>query len=127
VVVGMSVEGNAETREDQAARNQALFREINERVRELNRSFAQLVDLGDWICECANDTCVERVEMSIEDYETIRRGGNSFFVVPSKEHVWPDVERVTKQTGRYWIVEAIGEAGKPAAVPSSDGPLRLKT
>jgi hypothetical protein len=109
----MPLDRNADKHDARAAGSQSLFREINERVYELNRSFAQLVELGDWICECTDVTCVELVEMSMDEYEAIRRDANSFFVVPNEEHVSRDVERITKQTRRYWIVEKIDEAREP--------------
>jgi hypothetical protein len=108
------MEGSATNRAEQAARTQSLFREINERVRSLNESFSQLVDLGDWICECANDTCVDRVEMSSRAYEAVRRDGAHFFVAPGNEHVWPDIERITERTDGYWVIEKTGQAGELA-------------
>ena len=97
-----------------AAKNQALFREINERIKDLNDAFSAITEIGEWICECAHSTCVEPVVMSPAEYEAIRADGASFFVAPSEEHVWPDVERVTARTDRYWIVEKIGVAGELA-------------
>jgi hypothetical protein len=41
------------------ARNQALYREVNERVQAINEAFESLLPLGDWVCECANPECSE--------------------------------------------------------------------
>jgi SpoU rRNA methylase family enzyme len=101
-------------RDERAAMNQMLFRDVNERVKDLNEGFKLVNPVGAWICECANDTCSERVEMSVNEYEKIRSEGTRFFVAPSDEHVWPDVELVTDRTVRYWIVEKVGQAGKLA-------------
>ena len=60
----MSVSEGPQRRAERAARNQALFRRINERVRDLNNAFSALSPVGEWICECADDTCVERIELS---------------------------------------------------------------
>jgi hypothetical protein len=100
-------------REERAANNQALFREINERVKSLNDS-SGLDSPTDWVCECANTTCVERIEMSAYEYEMVREDGARFLVAANDDHVWPDVERVTKRTGRYWVVEKTGRAGQLA-------------
>jgi hypothetical protein len=127
-VRGIAMEGSANDRAEQAAGTQSLFREINERVRALNESFSQLLDLGDWICECANETCVEPIELSSKAYEEIRQNGARFFVAPSDEHVWPDVERVIERRPRYWVIEKIGKAGELArqADPrGQDDPLSL--
>jgi hypothetical protein len=101
----VSVSGDLHDRQERAARNQSLFREINERIEDLNESFGMVLPLGEWICECANDTCVENVEMTAGEYEAIRNNGARFFVAPSKEHLWPDVEVVVGQNEHYWIVE----------------------
>jgi hypothetical protein len=126
----MSVSGDHRDRETRAADNQSLFRSINERVKELNDGFSFVAPLGEWACECANDMCTERIEMTAAEYEAVRSDGSRFFVAPSDEHVWPDVERVTEATDSYWVVEKIGHAGYLARShdPRSDeGPLSLHT
>jgi CheY-like chemotaxis protein len=117
-------------RDARAAKNQNLFRKINERVNEVNNSLGLALASALWICECANDTCTDRVEMTPNEYEAVRRDGARFFVFPNEQHVWPDVERVTERNDRYWVVEKTGEAGAVAegADPrSDDDPLHLKT
>lgn len=120
----MSLTEDFREREVRAAKNQSLFREINERVGELNKSFSLVSTISEWICECAMDTCIERIVMSVEDYEAIRQTGGRFFVAPSDEHVWSDVEEVTTRTDRYWIVEKFGHAGELAkqADPRANDP-----
>ena len=97
-------------REARAVANHALFREVNERVRELNEGFSLAFPIGEWICECANDTCVERIEFSANEYEAVRRDQARFFVAPTDEHVWPEVEEVIERNNDYWIVERIGHS-----------------
>lgn len=104
----------AEDRGARAARNQSLFREINERVKQLNDGFSMVLPVGEWICECADDTCVERIELSAEAYEKVRANGTHFLVAPTDSHVYPDVERVTERTECYWVVEKFGKAGEDA-------------
>jgi hypothetical protein len=97
-----------------AARNQALFREVNERVRDLKggRRIDVLVD--DWVCECADEACSERIQLTVEEYERVRAAGHRFAVAPGNEHVVPQVEAVTERSARYWIVEKCGHAGEIA-------------
>jgi len=106
----MSVSGDQ--RATRAARNQSFFREINERVKDLNEGFSLVLPLGEWVCECADALCVARLELSAQEYEGIRENGTRFFVAPREEHVWPDVEKVTERNERYWVVEKFGEAGR---------------
>jgi hypothetical protein len=126
----MSMQEDVRDRQKRAATNQSLFRDVNERVKDLNDHFHAYTTLSDWICECANDTCVERIEMASQDYEQIRAAGERFFVAPDDEHVWLDVERVVERHDNYWIVEKIELAAKIAtrADPrSEDGPLPMRT
>jgi hypothetical protein len=87
-------------RDERAAMNQMLFRAVNERVKDLNEGFSLVLPVGAWICECSNDTCSERIELSGAEYEKIRSDGARFFVAPSDEHVWADVEVVTDRNDR---------------------------
>ena len=113
------------------ARNEELFRELNERLGDINENaVAEMGGISEWICECADGTCIERVPMSFEEYETIRASGRRFLVAPADEHVQPDVENVVERNDRYWVVEKKGDAGRSAAKTdprSDDPPLRLKT
>jgi hypothetical protein len=72
-----------DSRAARAARNQALCREVNEPVREMNEAFDAFLPLGEWICECANEECFETIEMTHEEYEAVRAGGTRFFVKPT--------------------------------------------
>ena len=105
---------SADDRGARAARNQSLFREINERVKQLNDGFSMVLPVGEWICECADDTCVVRVELSAQEYEAVRADGKHFIVSTSDDHVFADVERVTERNERYWVVEKFGKAGEVA-------------
>jgi hypothetical protein len=91
-----------------------LFREINERVKQLNEGFSMVLPVGEWICECADDTCVERIELSAAEYEAVRSNGKRFLVAPGDQHVFLDVEKVTERNDHYWVVEKFGTAGKEA-------------
>ena len=100
--------------EAQAAKNQSLFREVNERVKDVNESFNLLLELSEWLCECVIETCVDRISMTPPEYEAVRAEGNRFAVSPGDGHVVREVERVVEQQDRYWVVEKIGRAGSIA-------------
>src|SRR5918995_6955950 len=102
-------------REQRAAKNQSLFREINERIEPLNKSFTWINRLNDFVCECAVETCSDAVQMSVEEYESVRQHPARFFVAADDDHVWPDVERILERFDRYWIVEKHGYSGSMAA------------
>ena len=94
-----------------AATNQSLFRAGNERLKKFNEDwFGTVRPRGGWVCECANDTCLDHIEMTSIEYEAVRQDGAHFFVSPDDEHVWPDIERVIERRERYWVVETTGHA-----------------
>jgi hypothetical protein len=92
-----------------AAKNQSLFREVNERVEELNESFRIFTEVGDWVCECANGTCIERLPMTLPEYTALRSDGNRFAVKPGHEQ--PDVEAIVDRHEHYLVVAKLGAGG----------------
>jgi len=93
------------------ARNQALFREVNERIEQL----AMGSDGGhdSYICECGNPQCAEPMKLTPAEYESLRKHANRFAVLP--DHVNPAVETLVEQRGRYSVVETFaGEASRIA-------------
>ena len=110
----MATETAHEERERRAGKNQSLFRDVNERVNEVNKEHGLWVTLSDWICECADETCTERIELTPQQYERVREHPTQFIVTPSPEHVVFNVERVVEQRERYWIVSMVGEAASVA-------------
>jgi hypothetical protein len=109
-----NVDHERSSRPARAAGNQALFREVNERVEELNRAMPVDDPLREFICECAAQSCFERIELSFGEYERLRSTSTDFAVAPSGEHVLPDIEVVVERTDRYWVVRKLGEAGEIA-------------
>ena len=99
--------------QEEAARNQAFFREINERVGELQQRYEQLATGARWVCECADLSCTEMVEMTLDEYEDVRSNANRFVVRP--DHVYEGVERVVESTDRFWLVGKIEQAAAVAA------------
>jgi hypothetical protein len=103
----MSGDEQAE-RQVRAARNQSMFRMVNERLTELNEAF-QSIDGGYVIaCECADVGCTEMLTITADAYEAIRREPNRFAVLP--DHVYPDVETVVDEHPGYVVVAKHGAA-----------------
>jgi hypothetical protein len=67
------------------ASNQSRFREVNERLEELNREFSEIIPTGDFVCECADTDCLERVGLTIEEYEQLR-SVPTHFARPPRAH-----------------------------------------
>lgn len=67
------------------------------------------------VCECADESCVEPIAMTMLEYEALRRDGKKFAVAPFDLHVFLDIERVVREHERFWIVEKFDESGRVAA------------
>lgn len=106
------MEGSNDARAVRTARNQALFRSVNEKVKEVNEPFDDPVEGADYLCECALEDCRERVTLTADDYEAVRRVPTHFFV--KAHHFFPDFERVVAEPDGYVIVEKFGVAGAEA-------------
>ncbi len=107
-------ESTGEERKARGARTQSLFRNENERVRHINQEFSSLVPLGDWVCECADTACSERIALSFDDYEAVRSNPRRF-AAPGEHHFVSELERLVGRFDRYWTVEKYGLAGDVAA------------
>lgn len=93
---------------------QSLYREVNERVKEVNDQRASSDLPQHVICECAQPECSQRITMSALEYETLRSHGTWFAIAPLEEHFFPEVERIVAQNEHYWIVEKFDQAGRVA-------------
>ena len=102
-----------DTRAVRAAKNQALFREVNERIESLNVEFSRILLMSAWICECADETCFETLSLTLAEYEAIRENPARFFVLQG--HEVADLETVLERHDRYTVVEKIGAGGRYAA------------
>ena len=99
-------------REVRAARNQSLFRSVNEKMAELNASFGALTGTSTIACECADTGCVATIEITPEGYQAVRSEPRRFAVLPG--HVIPEVERVVEECDDYVVVEKLRLAGEIA-------------
>jgi hypothetical protein len=100
---------NLKQRQVRAAKNQSLFREVNERIEEL-RPGEMLIEFA---CECSNTDCAASLPLSDDEYESVRLIPTHFIITPG--HELDEVERVVEHNERYAVVEKFG-AGGPAAV-----------
>jgi hypothetical protein len=101
-----------EARQVSAAKNQALYREVNERVRSLQSGWMSESDEIGFVCECADDGCAMPLTLTLDEYEDVRADPESFAVAPG--HVYPEAEVVVSENDRFTVVRKIGAAGQVA-------------
>ena len=100
---------------ERVGKNEALFREVNERIRDVSGEV--VVFDGEapfqFVCECSDEGCNEAVVLTLTEYEAVRADATHFIVAPG--HVWePDDERVVNEAESYVVVEKTGDAGDVA-------------
>ena len=100
--------------EVRAGEVESLFREVNERIKELNARLDPLVEYGSWACECADPSCLLRIDMTQAEYTELREQPTHFAITPDETHFDPEVETLVRKTDRFWIVEKRGEAAEIA-------------
>jgi hypothetical protein len=97
-------------REKRMARNETLFREVNERVNAIAEDQGPGDHLYEYFCECSNADCTFHVHLAVREYESVRKDPTQFAVLP--EHYTPEIEELLARHERFWIVKKTGDAGR---------------
>ncbi len=95
-------------REERVGLNEAVFREVNERIEALAETFELGSQPLDLICECGDASCLQRISMTHGEYEQLRSDSHQFAVYPG--HEAPEVEKVVERRGKYNLVRKEGVA-----------------
>jgi hypothetical protein len=101
--------------QERRARNEALFREVNERVEEVSSRLSAFEDesaLTGFVCECSMEDCTDLIEITSAQYEAVRSDPRRFFVLPGHEDL--KVDRVVEPHPGFLVVEKSGEASEIA-------------
>ena len=112
------------SRDVQRVRNETLFRNLNERLKELDDRLDTAVvgapakDREEFFCECGRIDCMARFEMNRDQYESIRAHGERFGVLPG--HVDENIERVVATHANFVVVEKL--PGEPAELAREADP-----
>ena len=83
------------------AENEAIFRAGNESI---DKAVGGKLEKAPYLCECGEEQCYARVELSPAEYEAVRVHPSRFFVVPGHEDLTAG-EVVVEQYDRYTLVE----------------------
>jgi hypothetical protein len=94
-------------------KNEALFREVNERIEEIAGG-----PRIEFLCECGNVDCTEPVTLTAGEYEALRAEPDRFAVLPGHEE--PDVEDVVERHDGYLVVRK--HPGGPAELAEARDP-----
>jgi hypothetical protein len=98
----LSREERTTLRQARLAANEAFFRRLNESLEQETPADATLIVL----CECADEDCAQRLELTRAEYEKVRSDPTWFVVAHT--HVDPEIEEVIGRTDRFEMVQKIG-------------------
>lgn len=87
-------------RSERLARNEAMFRSVNERVEEVVQPGP--TEVIDFLCECGDTECVEKISLTREEYERVRADGAQFAILAG--HEIPTIENVVLRADRFLVV-----------------------
>jgi hypothetical protein len=100
------------SREERLAQNEAFFRSVNERIRDLADRHGSDPHEYEFLCECSDTACVERVTLSLDEYEAVRADATRFVLADG--HSDTTIERVVETAPDHVVVEKVGVAGEVA-------------
>ena len=103
--------------EERAARNEALFRSVNEQIHDVDRRFG--AGASEFVCECADDKCVVRLAVPLDVYTAVRSSPRRFILASGHED--PELETVVERHDGFFVVEKFGDAGRVAERLDTEG------
>jgi hypothetical protein len=96
-----------------AAERQALSRIVNERIAQLSQALGAPVPAFTFVCECGNDGCSERLELTKGEWEAVRAKPLRFVLLPGHENA--AAGRVVERRDGHVVTErGRSPDGKPA-------------
>jgi hypothetical protein len=96
----------ATSRNERLIENERLFRTANEALREAVEPVVAHKGSIPFFCECIEETCMARLELTLEDYNRVRAYDDQFVVIPG--HPLLDGERILEESDGFLIVTKEG-------------------
>ena len=105
---------NAPTRSaERVAFNDDIFRKANEAIRDQAQHIAQdHLERLPVICECAEESCADVLQVPIDVYERVRSNPRLFFNAPGHDAAAQGWAEVVERHRRYVVVEKQDRAGE---------------
>jgi hypothetical protein len=91
------------SREERLVENEKTFRSANERIADAAEKSGSNPSKIPFLCECADDLCLGRVELTDAEYEEVRANRNRFVIIAG--HPQAEAEHVVGMLGAYELVE----------------------
>ena len=91
------------SRDDRMLENEQLFRTANDRLRDQIERAVRPGQAIPFLCECLDELCLDRVEMTLDEYRGVRANHDTFAVAPG--HAAPPGEVVVEDHGEFQVVQ----------------------
>jgi hypothetical protein len=101
--------------EEQAARNEILFREANETLGEKRHKLA-VAGRTPYLCECEDPTCTDLIRLALADYEHVRSHANWFLVAAGHD------DGTRRHAGSHNDYEIVEKSGLAARIAEEENP-----
>jgi len=96
---------------ERVSRNEASFRLANEKIRAKAASW-EMEGLLPALCECADPSCAEVLQLTPREYEAVRSEPRWFLNAPGHAANAQGWSRVVAENARFLVAEKLGEAGE---------------
>ena len=96
-------DANLEREPESMAKTESLFRDVNEHIATAAGQFGS--EDAEFVCECADPTCVDRVEVPLEVYEDVRAEPTTFILANGHEE--GSIEKIVETRRRFQIVRKV--------------------
>jgi hypothetical protein len=91
------------SREERLAQNQREFRLANQKLEELTAEMATDGQLVPFLCECADDLCLGRIEITVSRYGDVHSNPDHYVVLPG--HARVEGEVTVEHTDYYDVLK----------------------
>ena len=101
--------------QERVARNDARFREANEKIEATAAALDTDGSKIPFLCECADMSCTTIVRLPMQEYEEVRSDPRLFLNAPGHHVAAQGAAVVVEERQGYEVVRKIGHAGDVAA------------
>jgi hypothetical protein len=98
---------------ERVARNDANFRDANERILGSAREY-KVTEAIPFLCECADPACTAIIRLSADEYDRIRADPRRFFGAPGHAEAFVEMLTVAEHHPTYEVFVMVGRAAEIA-------------
>lgn len=101
-------------RQERNARNEAIFRQMNEWTRDANEVLTvENGQMESYLCECSDRLCTDPISMTRPEYEAVRSEPIRFAIMLNHEN--PEMDKVVFENERFATVRKFYGVGARVA------------